>query len=89
MILWTRVVKTRLRREVTVSDMAAYGFMLRKKYKEGQRELHCVFVDLEKGYGAKRVGYCMRISGVAEKYVKVVQDMYEDSETAVRCVVVT
>ncbi|CAI5686273.1 unnamed protein product [Oreochromis niloticus] len=60
--------------------MAACGFMLRKTYEEGQRELHCVFVDLEKGYGAKRVAYCMRMSGVAEKYVKVEEDMYEDTD---------
>ncbi|KAL7841080.1 hypothetical protein SRHO_G00247710 [Serrasalmus rhombeus] len=29
----------------------------------------------------------MKKSGVAEKYVRVVQDMYEDSETVVRCAV--
>ena len=29
----------------------------------------------------------MRMSGVAEKYVRVVQDMYEGSMIAVRCVV--
>ncbi|KAK3568376.1 hypothetical protein QTP86_005575 [Hemibagrus guttatus] len=32
--------------------------------------------------------YCMRKSGVAEKYVRVVQDMYERSRTVVRCAVV-
>ncbi|KAI5089824.1 hypothetical protein C0J45_19959 [Silurus meridionalis] len=31
--------------------------------------------------------YCMRKSGVSEKYVRVVQDMYEDSVTAVKCAV--
>ncbi|KAK3559392.1 hypothetical protein QTP86_012824 [Hemibagrus guttatus] len=30
----------------------------------------------------------MRKSGVAEKYVRVVQDMYERSRTVVRCAVV-
>ncbi|KAI5086387.1 E3 ubiquitin-protein ligase RNF130 isoform X1, partial [Silurus meridionalis] len=33
--------------------------------------------------------YCMRKSGVSEKYVRVVQDMYEDSVTAVKCAVGT
>ncbi|KAI5610001.1 hypothetical protein C0J50_5673 [Silurus asotus] len=33
--------------------------------------------------------YCMRKSGVSEKYVRVVQDMYEDSVTAVKCPVGT
>lgn len=31
--------------------------------------------------------YCMRNSGVGEKYVKVVQDMFEDSETAAGCAI--
>ena len=31
--------------------------------------------------------YCMRKSGLAEKYVRMAQDKYEDSTTAVRCAV--
>ena len=60
------------------------------KYREGQKELHCVFVDLEKAYDKvprEKLWYCMRESQVTEKYVKVVQDMYEDSMTTVRCAV--
>uniref|UniRef100_A0A3B3HUS4 ribonuclease H n=1 Tax=Oryzias latipes TaxID=8090 RepID=A0A3B3HUS4_ORYLA len=61
-----------------------------EKYREGQKELHCVFVDLEKAYDRvprEELWYCMRSSGVAEKYVRVVQDMYERSMTVVRCAV--
>ena len=61
-----------------------------EKYREGQKELHCVFVDLEKAYDKvprEEVWYCMRKSGLAEKYVRIVQDMYDDSITAVRCAV--
>ncbi|KAK3539646.1 hypothetical protein QTP70_011095 [Hemibagrus guttatus] len=61
-----------------------------EKYRDGQRELHCVFVDLEKAYDRvprEELWYCMRKSGVAEKYVRVVQDMYERSRTLVRCAV--
>ncbi|KAK3517622.1 hypothetical protein QTP70_013427, partial [Hemibagrus guttatus] len=46
--------------------------------------------DLEKAYDrVPREGlwYCMRKSGAAEKYVRVVQDMYERSRTVVRCAV--
>ncbi|KAK3574164.1 hypothetical protein QTP86_003454 [Hemibagrus guttatus] len=60
------------------------------KNRNGQRELHCVFVDLEKAYDRvprEELWYCMRKSGVAEKYVRVVQDMYERSRTVVRCAV--
>ncbi|KAK3571135.1 hypothetical protein QTP86_001918 [Hemibagrus guttatus] len=59
-------------------------------YRDGQRELHCVFVDLEKAYDRvprEELWYCMRKSGVAERYVRVVQDMYERSRTVVRCAV--
>lgn len=52
------------------------------KYRKGQTELHCVFVGLEKAYDT--VSHCVRKSGVAEKYVGVVQDMYKDKETLVR-----
>ncbi|KAK3574608.1 hypothetical protein QTP86_011520 [Hemibagrus guttatus] len=103
MKLWERVVEARLRKVVEICEQQ-YGFMPRKsttdaifalrilieKYRDGQRELHCVFVDLEKAYDRvprEELWYCMRKSGVAEKYVKVVQDMYERSRTVVRCAV--
>ncbi|TRY54572.1 hypothetical protein DNTS_001573 [Danionella cerebrum] len=103
MKLWERVVEARLRREVDICEQQ-YGFMPRKsttdaifalrllmeKYRDGQKELHCVFVDLEKAYDRvprEELWSCMRRSGVAEKYVRIVQDMYERSKTAVRCAV--
>ena len=64
--------------------------MLMEKYREGQRELHCAFVDLEKAYDRvprEDLRYCKRKSGMAEKYLRLVQDMYEESETVVRCAV--
>ncbi|KAK3534836.1 hypothetical protein QTP86_026664, partial [Hemibagrus guttatus] len=103
MKVWERVVEARLRKVVEICEQQ-YGFMPRKsttdaifalrilmeKYRDGQRELHCVFVDLEKAYDRvprEELWYCMRKSGVAEKYVRVVQDMYERSRTVVRCAV--
>ncbi|KAK3570388.1 hypothetical protein QTP86_019270, partial [Hemibagrus guttatus] len=103
MKLWERVVEARLRKVVEICEQQ-YGFMPRKsttdaifalrilmeKYRDGQRKLHCVFVDLEKAYERvprEELWYCMRKSGVAEKYVRVVQDMYERSRTVVRCAV--
>ena len=55
-----------------------------------KKQFHCVFVDLEKAYDMvprEELWYCMRKPQVVEKYVKVVQDMYEDSVTTVRCAV--
>ncbi|KAK3519354.1 hypothetical protein QTP70_024785, partial [Hemibagrus guttatus] len=46
--------------------------------------------NLKKAYDRvprEELWYCMRKSGVAEKYVRVVQDMYERSRTVVRCAV--
>ena len=101
--IWERVVEARLRMLVAISEQQ-YGFvqgkgtsdamfalrMLIEKYREGQRELHCVFVDLEKAYDRvprEELWYCMRKSEVNEKYVRVVQYMYENSLTAVRSAV--
>ena len=63
MKVWERIIKARLRDRVDISKQQ-YRFMpgkgttdamfalrmLMEKYREGQRELHCVFVDLEKAY---------------------------------------
>jgi len=95
------VVEARLRREVRIIE-EPYSFvpgrgatdaifalrMLMEKCREGQKDSHCVFVDLEKVYDTvprEELWYCMKKSGVAEKYVKVVKDVYDESETAVRC----
>ncbi|KAK3544097.1 hypothetical protein QTP86_001518, partial [Hemibagrus guttatus] len=50
-----------------------------------------VLENLEKAYDRvprEELWYCMRKSGVAENYIRVVQDMYERSRTVVRCAVV-
>ena len=61
--VWERIIEARLRDRVEISEKQ-YEFMpgkgttdamfslrmLSEKYREGQRELHCVFVDLEKAY---------------------------------------
>ena len=103
MKLWERVVERRLRSELTFSEQQ-YGFMpgktttdalfalrvLMEKYRKGQKELHCVFVGLEKACDKvprEEVWYCITKSGLAEKCVRIVQDMYDDSKTAVRCAV--
>ena len=95
------IIKARLRDRVEISKQQ-YGFMpgkgttdaifalrmLMEKYKEGQREIHCVFVDLENAYDRvprEELWYCIRKSRIVEKYVQLEQDIYEGSETVVRC----
>ena len=51
-----------------------------ENYREGQKELQlCVCGPRESLYDKvprEEVWYCMRKSGWAEKYVRIVQDMY-------------
>ena len=61
--IWERVIDRRLRQEITIWEQQ-FGFtpkrsttdaiftlrMLAEKYREGHKELHCVFIDLEKAY---------------------------------------
>ena len=49
-------------------------------------------MNLEKAYDSaprEELWYCMRKSGMVEKYGRLVQDMYEGSETVARCAVGT
>ena len=96
-----RIIVKRLREKVLISDQQ-FGFMpgrsttnaifalrqLINKYQEGQKSLHCIFIDLEKAYDRvprSEVSNCLRLKGVSEKYIRVIQGMYRDSRTKVKC----
>ena len=82
MKVWEKVIEARIRSEAEISDQQ-YGFMpgrrttdaifgfriLAEKYREGQKELHSVFIDLEKAYDRiprDEVWYCLRLAGVSD-----------------------
>ena len=97
MKLWERVIEARLRKEVRVAEQQ-FGFMpgrsttdaifsLLEKWKEGQKGVHCVFVDLEKAYDRvprEELWECLRLAKASECYVRVAMDMYDGARTAMR-----
>ncbi|KAJ0911461.1 putative cucumisin [Helianthus annuus] len=100
MKLWERVIETRIRREtqVTVNQL---GFMsgrltteaihvlrrLVERYWEKKRDLHIVFIDLEKAYDSGTLGLIwdsLESRGVPWKYIDIIRDMYVRTQTRVR-----
>ncbi|XP_066982806.1 uncharacterized protein [Macrobrachium rosenbergii] len=57
-----------------------------EKHQEKQNGLHLKFTDLEKAYNSvlcQEVWRCMGVKGTSEKYVRLVQEMYEGAKTQV------
>ena len=99
MKLWERLIEARLRQITSISN-TQYGFLpgksttepifilriLQKKYRDINKELHMVFVDLERVYDRvprELIWWCLRKNRVPEGYVTIIQYMYNDCETLV------
>ena len=100
MMLWKRVIKSRLRKDITVSKNQ-FDFMpgrstreaiyllrrLMGLYRDRKVDLHMVFIDLEKAYDRvprKVLWSCLEKKGVSPWYIRVIKDMYEGGRMSVR-----
>ena len=99
MKLWERMIEARLREITNIADNQ-FVFrpgksttepifalrMLQEKYREKNKELHMVFVDLEKAYDRvprELIWWSLRKKRVPGAYIKIIQDMYGDCQTQV------
>ena len=100
MKLWERAVEARIRKKVTIAGQQ-FGFMsgrsttdaifclrmLLEKWTEGQKAVHCAFIDLEKAYDRvprEELWECLRLAKTSECYIRIIKDMYDRATTTVR-----
>ena len=61
--------------------------MLLEKWTEGQKAVHCAFIDLEKAYDRvprEKLWKCLWLAETSECYIKIIKDMYDGATTTVR-----
>ena len=97
MKLWERVIEHRLRR-VTSMTQNQFGFMpgrstmeaiflirqLMERYREQKKDLHMVFIDLEKAYDKvprNVMWWALEKHKVPTKYITLIKDMYKNVMT--------
>ena len=100
MKLWERVIEHRLRKHAKIAK-SQFGFMLGRsimemihilrklieRYRMTEKDLHMVFIDLEKTYDRVPrdvLWWALKKKAVLFKYVSIIRDMYEAVVTNVR-----
>lgn len=62
--------------------------ILIEKFREAMIDLFLIFIDLEKAFDRiprDLIWTALRAQGISEVYVRMVQDMYDNSRTKIRC----
>jgi len=100
MKLWERIIEHRLRGVTNVTENQ-FGFMpgrstmeaiflirqLMERYREQKKDLHMVFIDLEKAYDKvprNIMWWALQKHKVSTKYITLIKDMYDNVVTSVR-----
>jgi hypothetical protein len=100
MKLWDRIIEHRLRGVTNVTENQ-FGFMperstmeviflirkLMERYREQKKDLHMVFIDLEKVYDKVHMNimwWALQKHKVSTKYITLIKDMYNNVVTNVR-----
>ena len=98
--LLERIIEAGIRKEMTI-DEQQFGFMpgrsttdaifclrmLLEKWTEGQKAVHCAFIDLEKAYDRvprEELLECLWLAETSECYIKIIKDIYDGAKTSVR-----
>ena len=89
MKLWERIIEAIIRKEVTIAEQQ-FGFMLGtittdayfslrmllEKWTEGQKAVHCVFIDLEKACDrvpTVELWECLRLAETSKCYIRIIK----------------
>ena len=93
-------METKIRKEVTIAEKqfwfmpgrsttdSIFGLrMLLDKWTEGQKAVHCAFINLEKAYvrvPTEELQECLRFAETSEWYIRIIKDMYDGATTPMR-----